>query len=171
MGFLIKCPICGKDFSDGKAYTGTSGVAFSNPHHLYEYCDAGLHLDCLEKWEFREEFSKGYFNSHLENFKSMNTLLYEGDGWILGCGPAPLDKEPYYAEVDMIDWPCRLYSNWNEWDAFVNGEYKKDLEGKALEKSILVMSEVKLIAPNLKALSELRIKTIKGLTSHSARTR
>jgi len=160
MGFLIKCPICGEGFKDARAYTGTSGVVFSPPHHLYEYCDAGLHLDCLEKWEHRIEFSKGYFEQHKENFKSMGTLLYEGKDWILGCGPAPMDKTPYYVEIDLLDWPCRLYSNWDNWDVFLKSGYKKDLDLGVLDKAQNVIELVRGIVPNLIALTELRKKVL-----------
>jgi len=156
MGFLIKCPICGGDFKDGRPYTGTSGVAFAPPSPLYEYCDAGLHFECLEKWGSRKEFSEGYYQLHVENFQSMGTLLFQGEDWVLGCGPAPLDKEPYYAEVDLKEWPCRLKTNWQDWNNFINGDYKNDLYGEALIKSEEIIENVKSIAPDLQTLINLR---------------
>ncbi|MGE6760607.1 hypothetical protein ACQKGO_21490 [Corallococcus interemptor] len=51
MAMIIKgftsCAICGStDLS--KPYTATSGVFFDEGDELWRYCDAPLHLECLE---------------------------------------------------------------------------------------------------------------------------
>ena len=156
MGFLIACPICHGDFKDGRPYTGTSGVAFAPPHPLYEYCDTGLHFECLETWTHREAFSEGYFLQKREMFQAMGTLLSEGPGWILGCGPALPTKEPYYAEIDLKDWPCRLYCKWKDWESFLSSSYRKGLGNGALESAQLAVSQVREFAPSLASLGLIR---------------
>ena len=156
MGFLIACPICYGNFKDGRPYTGTSGVVFVRPHPLYEYCDAGLHFECLEKWAHREEFSTGYFLQKREMFQAMGTLLYEGSGWILGCGPALPSKEPYYAEIDLAEWPCRLYCRWQDWESFLSSSYRKGLGNGALESAEKAVVEVRELAPTLASLGYIR---------------
>lgn len=156
MGFLIKCPICKGGFNDGRAYTGTSGVAFGPPHPLYEFCDAGLHFECLERWAPRADFSKGYFEGKRSTFMRYGTLLASEPSWILGCGPAPIDKEPYYAEIDLVDWPCPLYSRWQSWDSFLAGGYTVGLVGEALVAATKAINRVREFAPNLNILSKLR---------------
>lgn len=156
MGFLIECPICKGGFADGRAYTGTSGVMFVPPHPLYEFCDAGLHFDCLERWPHRLEFSRGYFEGHRAAFIHYGTLLASEPSWILGCGPAPIDKEPYYAEVDLADWPCRLYSRWHAWDSFLAGGYADGIVGEALIAAAQAIIRVREFVPDLSALGNLR---------------
>lgn len=156
MAFLITCPICGGDFKDGRSYTATSGVAFAPPHPLYEYCDAGLHLACLADWPRRAEFSKAYFDGSRQFAISSGTLLAEDPDWILRCGPAPKDKDPYYAEVDVVDWPFRLYSRFEAWDSFVAGAFRDRLDGPALGRAEEAMREVLPVAPSLESLRNLR---------------
>ena len=162
MGFLIECPICKGDFADGRAYTGTSGVAFAPPHHLYDYCDAGLHFDCLERWPHRLEFARGYFERSRATFAHYGTLLAAAPEWVLGCGPAPIASEPYYAEVDLADWPCRLYTRWQAWDSFIAGGYASGIIGGALLSATEAMSRVREIAPDLATLALLRCTTLEG---------
>jgi hypothetical protein len=158
LGFLIKCCLCGGSFGDGRPYIGTSGVAFPSPHPLFQFCDAGMHLDCLEKWPHRLEFSNGYFVGKRTMFAEMGTLLAEGTGWILGCGPSSPGRDPHYAEVDLSDWPCRLYSLWPEWNEFLNGGFSAKLSGAACRAATAVMREVAEIAPDLNALQALRLR-------------
>lgn len=160
MGFLIECPICKGGFTDGRAYTVTSGVAFVPPHHLYEFCDTGLHFDCLERWPHRLEFSRGYFEGHRATFLRYGTLLATESSWILGCGPAPIEKVPYYAEVDLVDWPCRLYSRWQDWDAFLAGGYADKIVGEALVAATQAIDRVRELVPDISALNRLRHTTL-----------
>ena len=162
MGFLTSCPICGGGFKDGRLYTGTSGVAFAPPHPLYKYCDAGLHLDCLESWPMRNEFSIGYFELNRSMFLKMRTLLGAGDGWILGCGPAPLGRQPYYAEIDLAEWPCRLKCNWKDWQEFLSGSYRNGLAGQALAAAEAAISQAASLAPDLATLARIRIESLRA---------
>jgi len=162
MGFLTKCPLCNGDFNDAQPFTGTSGVVFIPPHPLYEYCDAGLHLECLEIWDKRIEFSEGYFKAHKETFLEIGVLIHESEDWIIGCGPASIDETPYYAEVNMREWPCRLYTRWDMWNDFIKSGYKKGLDGEALEAATHTIEQVKKIAPDKRALEKLRLNIFKN---------
>jgi hypothetical protein len=148
------CAICGSKLD--RAYTATSGVAFPRGHRLWVYCDAPLHLNCLENWPDRIAFSLGYFQNTLDfcGF-GITHLLARGDNWILICGPCVIEGNPYYAAIHLKDWPFRLYSHWNEWDEFITGGFQEGLEGKALTAAQNVINEVKKVAPNLKALKDL----------------
>ena len=168
MGFLINCPICNQNFNDDRAYTGTSGVAFPNDHPLFKFCDAGLHFDCLENWKHRKEFSKGYFDLKKETFDHMGTLLHQDENWILGCGPAPIQNDPYYAEIVIKDWPCRLYAHWNEWDSFIKTGYQVGLVGEALIEAIEIVNKVSRIAPDLSSLSKLRKMRLECITNEES---
>ncbi len=156
MAILSMCPICGGNFKDGRSYTATSGVAFAPPHPLYEFCDAGLHLGCLVDWPHRVEFSRGYFDGAKKIAIAYGTLLVERSDWILRCGPAPKEKEPYFAEVDLVDWPFRLYSRYELWDEFTTGTFREGLDGPALVRAEEIMREVVAIAPDLSSLRSLR---------------
>lgn len=161
MGFLISCPICGGDFKDGRPYTCTSGVVFIPPHPLYEYCDAGLHYECLENWPHTAEFSKGYYLATKSMFEYMNTLLIEGQGWILGCGPAPRSKLPYYVKITLENWPFSLKSKWDDWDLYLEGKYRDGICGRALEDANMIVKQVRELVPNLKALEIIRQEKLK----------
>lgn len=156
MSIQIQCPLCGQGFTDGRAYAATSDVAFPPGHFLYEYCDTGLHLDCLERWQHRLEFAKGYYDLYRTNFAARGTLLHETPDWILGCGRAPVGKDPYYVKVVLLEWPIRLHTAWESWESFVASGFEKDLEKGALEKARAAIQEVRQIAPTLSSLGELR---------------
>ena len=140
-----KCVICGELLD--RPYTTTWGVFFPVGSSLYRYCDAALHFDCLEKWPERAEFSAGYYNAALENYRSSGNILIEQDNWILGCGPTRHNKPPewmsgrlrnelpHYAEVRLPNWPFRLYSYWSDWDTFIDVGYQEGLAGEALKVS------------------------------------
>ena len=123
--FVTNCAICGGEVTEDNPCVATSGVAFAPPHPLYKFCDAGLHQRCLVDWDHRREFSLGYFDGS-------GTILRSEDEWNLICGPmgyGPHGKPgwPYYAEIRLADWPIRLYSNFEDWGAFVaNKEWEKD---------------------------------------------
>lgn len=148
------CAICDGPL-DG-AYTATSGCAFPEGHDLWRYCDAPLHLDCLERWPQREQFSRGYFEMAVEQRRlGYGHVLARGASWVLVCGPRAEDGLPYFAEVRLADWPFRLYSKWGEWAYFIGGGYKEDLEGAALAAADMVMAEVREAAPDGAALERL----------------
>ncbi|NRD52826.1 hypothetical protein [Corallococcus exiguus] len=153
---LTSCPICGStDLS--KPYTATSGVAFPEGDELWRYCDAPLHLECLAHWPHRERFSRGYFDLWRdESMSGHGVLLAEAPRWLLRCGPAKPEAEPYYVEVRIADWPMRLYSRWAQWPDYSAQQYRQGLIGEALEAADEVMSEVRKIAPDLESLRALR---------------
>jgi hypothetical protein len=148
------CAICGRVLD--RAYTATSGCAFPEGHPLWRYCDAPLHLDCLERWPHREEFSKGYFDSAVEMRRlGYGQLLARGESWALVCGPLVSGGLPYFAEVRLTDWPLRFYSKWDDWSDYVGGAYKVGWEGAILSVADKVMAEVRLLAPDGPALLRL----------------
>ena len=120
MGFLSStCAICEMQITAETPILNTSGCAFPESHHLWKYCDTGLHQECLAKWNHRPEFSEGYFG-----IRGAVHLLQETEQWVLLCGPVmygPHGKVqlPYYAEIRLRDWPVRLYSRFHEWSNFV----------------------------------------------------
>ena len=63
------CSICGEVLEAGQDITATSGCCFPPGHHLREHCDAGMHWDCFWKRTYREEFSRGNVESHIEGSK------------------------------------------------------------------------------------------------------
>lgn len=148
------CAICGQRLD--RAYTATSGCAFDSKHPLWEYCDAPLHLDCLERWPQREQFSRGYFDATVDSRRQgYGHLLAQAKSWVLVCGPRWNTGLPYFAEVRLIDWPFRLYSKWEDWSDYIGGRYREALEGAALAAADRVMAEVREIAPDGSALSQL----------------
>jgi hypothetical protein len=148
------CAICGEPLD--RAFTATSGCAFGEEHPLWRFCDAPLHLDCLERWPLREQFSRGYFDNTVEGRKrGYGHLLFQAETWVLVCGPVWNTGWPYFAEVQLTDWPFRLYSQWERWDEYVGGGYRVGLEGAALVAADEAMTAVRMIAPALSALSQL----------------
>ncbi len=157
-----RCAICGGTLD--RPYTATSGVPFISEPRLQGYYDAPLHLDCLAGWANREEFSRGKFVSRLAtHWWGYGTLLIGTAEWFLACGPGArsdltLDPaaDPHFARVELASWPFPLYSKWSEWDAFVDGGFRADLTGPALDAATAVMTEVREQAPSVEALRSLR---------------
>ncbi len=159
---VTRCPICGQTLDDQKTFLATSGVAFGPEHHLYPYCDAGLHLACVETWPDREAFARGYFEGFVEAYKKERPqdLLAVGEGWILGVGPAPATTSPYYAHVVLERWPIQLYSRWDAWTENVSEGFEKANSGQVRREVEAVLREVRRIAPTTRALANLRnVKT------------
>ena len=154
VGAWTRCAIC-HGLLD-RPYTATSGVAFPPNHALFQYCDAPLHLDCLETWPDRREFSRGYFlNALATDWRGGHgTVLRARERWFLASGPHSAGT-PSYIRLVLRDWPFKLYSGWADWDAFIEGLYRGDLGGKARLAVDEVMAEVRLAAPTLEALEKL----------------
>lgn len=151
-----RCAICGGRLD--RPYTATSGVPFNGPPRLAAYYDAPLHWDCLPTWPERAEFSRAYFVSGLWSYWSGHgTLLRAMPDWFLACGPPASDGDPRYAEIRLPEWPFRLYSDWHDWDEFVDGGFRRKLPlGPALDAAEAVMSQVRRTVPTLAALAALR---------------
>ena len=148
------CAICGERLD--RPFTATSGCAFPEGHPLWRYCDAPLHLDCLERWPHRERFSRRYFDLAVgEHGAGYGHILAGGESWVLVCGPHTKNKTPYFAAVRLPDWPLRLYSRWERWPDFINGGYKEGLGGAALAAAERAMAEVSAVAPDVPALLRL----------------
>jgi hypothetical protein len=151
------CAIC--DGSLDRPYTATSGVAFTIDARLWPYCDAPLHFDCLPDWADREEFARAYFVSRLAAYWSRyGTLLSATAEWFLACGPAAPREDPYFAEVPLARWPLRLYAKWGEWEAFVDGGFRAELVGPAVDVADAVMAQVRAEVPSLEALKALYLQ-------------
>jgi hypothetical protein len=151
------CAICRGALD--RPYTATWGVPFASNPRLWEYCDAPVHFDCLSSWADRVEFSRGYFVSSLATYWSnYGTLLSATAEWFLACGPAAPDENPYFAEVRLATWPFRLYSRWSEWDAYVDGGFREDLVGPALDAAEAVMVQVHKEVPSVEALTARRVE-------------
>jgi hypothetical protein len=149
-----KCRICGTGYAT-RAFVATSGSAFPPEHDLFPFCDAALHLDCLERWPDRVRFSRGYFELARHD-RDPATFLAEGSDWVLRCGPATPASEPYYAAVFLADWPLRLYARWHAWADLVARDHAAGLEGAALDAARRAITEVAAIAPDTAALARLR---------------
>ena len=51
---VTECAICGKVLQKGNAVTSLSPIA-DKQNPLYKYFDAGLHKQCFENWDKKEE--------------------------------------------------------------------------------------------------------------------
>lgn len=148
MGFLAStCAICSGPITPKTPVIGTSGCAFPESHHLWQYCDTQLHQDCLVDWLHRAEFSAGYFE-----IRSAAHVLLETEEWRLCSGPVQYGPHgkvslPYYAEIRLREWPVRLYSRFQEWDDFISSR-------KWQATSIPVLCrEIESLLPSLPASS------------------
>ncbi len=176
------CAICGEKLD--RPYTATSGVAFPREHRLYRYCDAPLHYDCFETWADRKAFAGRYFEGRLHSYRVGITghLLAEGMSWALICGPynetdlrpaieagvlseksiqqgLNLGDKPNYVTVALSEWLARLSINWADWEIFVGGKYREDLEGRILHDVEQVMRDVRQVAPDSQTLEKLLMKS------------
>jgi hypothetical protein len=148
-----RCAICDESLS--RPYTATSGCAFGPGHRLFVFCDAPLHLSCLEVWPDREEFSLAYHTQALDACRAgYGTLIHVGESWFLGCGPSTPPERPYFARVVLRDWPIWLYTRFEAWDTFVMEGYRAGLVGAALARADAVMTEVRITLPDQRSLQE-----------------
>lgn len=160
-----RCPICNEKLD--RPFTSTSGAIFPREHLLWSFCDAPLHLDCLEAWPHRVEFSQGYFDSHLKRHQmGYGYLLKQEANWLWATGPHVSDSFPSFTAIYLREWPVTLYSEWNGWEQFVAGGFRQHLVGRVLEVSIQIMSEVAQVAPDLNSL--IRLYEPKALIADSA---
>ena len=151
-----RCPICHDRLR--RPYTATWGIAFPPTHRLFPFCDAPLHLDCLATWPDREEFSEQYFVRRLAEYwrGEWGILLEVTDRWFLACAPR-VRTSPFFAWVELRDWPLDLHSPRTEWTAYVERGFRHGLVGEALDAAETVMSEVRRAAPTFEALEAMRL--------------
>ncbi len=163
------CLICGKELSEGDATVSTSGCAFPQSHKLWRYCDAPLHLACMETWSDRETFSHAYYVQRHQQFLDESWfILAEEKDWFVGHIPAGLyHSEPGFedlVEIRIRDWPFVLYGHAEEWTQFfIDGwqKYQPALSGKALHRAREVMSQVMLVLPDTETIVELINKRLR----------
>lgn len=159
------CAICGETDLN-RPFTATSGCAFPPSDELWRFCDAPLHLDCLAGWDQRVRFSRAYFDMWREAARNgMGLVLREGNGWMLRCGPSMPGEAPYYAEIDLVEWPIRLYSRWNDWTESLSGGFVRELVGPALHAVERAIAEVRAIAPDARTLAALRQQALSAAVS------
>jgi hypothetical protein len=144
------CAICGEDLS--RPHLAASGCAFSPDHRLFRFCDAPLHISCLERWDDRAEFARADHDQARDSWSTHGTLLHVADEWFVGTGPAVPPSIPYLALVWLRDWPLRLYTRFVTWDAFLAGNYAEDLTGAALLRADAIMSELRDLLPDQASL-------------------
>ena len=51
---LTECALCGKTLQEGEKVTSLPPIS-DIQHPLYKYFDAGLHSQCFENWDKKEE--------------------------------------------------------------------------------------------------------------------
>lgn len=161
--FGSTCPICGSDLVEGDVTVDTSGCAFPQEHRLWRYCDAPLHLACLEGWPDREEFSEAYFVQRRQQFADQSWfILAEADDWFVGfIPPGPYVSVPGsedLVEIRIRDWPFVLYGHAERWTQLFSGGWRKyhpALCGEALKRAREIMSQVKEILPDTETIVEL----------------
>lgn len=161
--FSSECVICGKKFKMGEPYLSTSGCAFPQEHRLWKYCDAPMHILCLETWPDREEFSEAYYVQRREQYNLEGFLiLAEKDDWFVGfIPPGPymrIEGAEDLVEIRIRDWPFALYGKAGQWTEFINGGWLEDnpfLSGEALERASAVIKEVKEVLPDSETIVDL----------------
>ena len=142
-----RCAICNEELS--QLYLATSGCAFPPEHRLFKFCDAPLHLSCLEEWDDREEFAGAYHDLELDSWRrGRGTLLHLDDKWFVGVGPSAPPSTPRFAQVRLRDWPLRLYTQFDDWDVFLADGYSARLGGQTLSRADAVMRDVRNLLPN-----------------------
>lgn len=159
MAIIIKgrtpCAIC-RDLDLGRPFIVTAGVAFPQGHDLFPYCDAPIHVDCLAAWPHRERFSRGYYEMwKASSARGWPTLLAEGPGWMLDCGPAAAGGSPEFVEVRLADWPVVLHARWDDWPAYARGAFRAGLAGEALSAAEAAMEQARAVAGSVDALAAL----------------
>ncbi len=55
-----KCPICGEVLQEGQRRVATSHFIYEKSDPLWRFSDAGMHYDCFQRWDHREEFVAKY---------------------------------------------------------------------------------------------------------------
>lgn len=173
------CSLCGRALD--RPFMGLSWFRGNLPQEILVYGDSIMHVDCFDDWEHRLQFSEGAFTHKLELWhksgSSRGYVLLQFENTALICGPigshtvgaTPLVAEimrqmsgwradasaPLFTEVILRDWDLELRSNWYDWDEFINGGYKRQLEGLSLKSKAQIDSiidDIRKDIPNLESL-------------------
>ena len=158
-----ECVICGKELKTGEPYLDTSGCVFTPEHRLWKYCDAPMHIRCLETWPDRVEFSEAYYNQRREQYDHENWLvLAEKSNWFVGfIPPGPymqVEGSEDLVEVRIKDWPFVLWGHAERWTEFFKSgwrEYHPALTGQAVEKARAVLKEAEEVLPDTETIVDL----------------
>ena len=149
------CAICNESLN--RPFLTTSGCAFPEGHALYPYCDTALHIDCLQDWPSRVEFSAAYFEQRLRQYQDERwPVLCHGEAWMCGCalpyrGTVFESSPEIYIEVRIADWPIDFICELNDWTAFLSGAWRQDsqdLHSYALARAEVVIGEVVAATPS-----------------------
>jgi hypothetical protein len=152
------CAIC-KEPLDRPALA-TSGCAFPRSHRLFEYCDAPIHIDCLNDWPDRVEFSEAYYVQRYQQFRREGFwVLAEASDWFVGYIP-PNQFELMLGQEDLVevrvrDWPFVLWGHAEHWTEFLAGTWQQgqeELHGMARARAEVVVREVAKALPNTEVI-------------------
>ena len=142
------CALCGETLD--RPFLATSGCAFPQEHRLWRYCDAPLHVDCLQDWPDRVEFCSAYYRQRLDQYAEEKWfVLASGDGWFCGKAlPYPgsvfAEEDNKFVEVRVEDWPITFPIEAGRWSEFLESEWQSlgvQLHGYALARAQVVMQD------------------------------
>jgi len=151
---VSSCAICNEPLD--RPFLATSGCAFPSGHVLHPFCDAPLHIDCLQDWPSREEFCGAYHEQRLRQYQEERwPILCRGDAWMCGCalpyrGTVFENSPEIYIEIRIADWPIDFICELNDWAEFLSGRWRGDsehLHSYALARAEVVIGEVGSACP------------------------
>ena len=161
------CAICGR-IVRGTDYTATSGVVFEPGDRLYEYCDAPLHVACVDGWKYRERFSRGHYASRLATHQYCSGVLIEMSHWFLGVGPATREKQPYYFRIAARDWPQTIHTHYAGYQTTIWSS-ETGLTGNVVPPIEDIFSFLRVHVPDMDSIADLRLRRLDGDTGHYSR--
>jgi hypothetical protein len=156
------CPLCNEQLD--RPSLATSGCAFPQGHRLWQFCDAPMHIDCLQDWPDRVEFCSAYYRQRLDQYtRERWPILATGDGWFLGMalpypGTVYADLDEDIVEIRVEDWPISFQADAHEWSEFMAGEWQSSAEhlhSYALARAQVVIAQVRHAVPDTNALYRL----------------
>ena len=157
-----RCSLCGGELD--RPFLSTSGCAFPETHRLWQYCDAPLHIDCLQDWPDRIEFCSAYYRQRLDQYAREGWyVLATGDGWFCGkTSPYPgtifAAGDGDLVEIRVEDWPIRFLAHISRWSEFIRGDWHdsaSNLHSYAFARAQIVIAEAKTLIPDTQALYKL----------------
>ena len=167
--FVTQCAICHKKITEETPFLSTWGIPDGIASDLVEYCDAGIHQECLYLWDRRHEFSEAYRHYRY------GRLLAENEKWSLYCGPLGYShgkvELPDYAELRPSGWPIRLYARFEEWNKYIgNDQWKAHLlEVISEELSEIIQSAPSTVLDLLALLEPIVVDSIRTGSNHKSR--